>query len=514
MIESAIAAGRPVYVAVVTNGAAVSNPISAPVCGAADGTPAGYASVALQRDAESVAAMGVLGGSALPWTQNIVTSHLFFLGYPDSGLQTITGGGTFVDPSGLGVTYADQGDATRASCNGDYHYLRTGTHAGLTAAALSGDIAALIAQVAPTDIYTHGMHEGHPDHATVGRLVLTAARASGLTIDMHTTLIHETGDALCQATSAVWWPNPESTPNPVDRSTPGLPFAPPAVFATNGGLPNDTGYLTCPDGGSPIAHDWGPLGAPTDEVTVPADMQIPDLTQNKKWLTIEQYASQLGCSSGSPSCGYLHGFVKSDEIFWSQPVSSSGMPVPLDWPRLSGAQLGNTVTLSVQSSFGTTSSSARRASGISGCAALRRPRGTPPASARRSAVPPTTTYVDPGRGCRLRGARHGDGPQLGRERAGGLLRDELDGGGAGEHRASVRDRHRRRGPDLIAQPGTWTGWPTPTYDYVWRSSADGATWSSPGVNAREYTVGATDRYLRVEVTATNAVGSAPACSPR
>ena len=39
VIESAIAAGRPVYVAVVTNGAAVSSPISAPVCGAADGTP-------------------------------------------------------------------------------------------------------------------------------------------------------------------------------------------------------------------------------------------------------------------------------------------------------------------------------------------------------------------------------------------------------------------------------------------------------------------------------------------
>ena len=104
------------------------------------------------------------------------------------------------------------------------------------------------------------MQEGHPDHATVGRLVLTAVHASGLTVDVHTTLIHETGNTLCQASSAVWWPNPESTPNPLDRSTPGLPFGPPAVFATNAGLPNDTGYPTCPDGGSPIAHDWGPLG--------------------------------------------------------------------------------------------------------------------------------------------------------------------------------------------------------------------------------------------------------------
>ena len=66
------------------------------------------------------------------------------------------------------------------------------------------------------------------------------------------------------------------------------------------------------------------------------------------------------------------------------------------------------------------------------------------------------------------------------------------------------------GQTLVAQPGTWTGWPTPTYDYVWTSSADGATWSSPGVHAREYTVAAGDRYLRVQVTATNAAGSAPA----
>ncbi len=43
VIESALAAGRPVYVAVVTNGAAVVSPIHSPVCGAADGGPAGFA---------------------------------------------------------------------------------------------------------------------------------------------------------------------------------------------------------------------------------------------------------------------------------------------------------------------------------------------------------------------------------------------------------------------------------------------------------------------------------------
>lgn len=515
VIESALAAGRPVYVAVVTNGAAVTNPNSPPVCGAADGTPAGFASVALRRDAESVAAMSVLGGPSLPslpWTQDIATSHVFFLGYPDGGLQTIAGGGSFVDPSGLGHTYAGQGDPTKALCNGDYHYLRTGSHAALTAADLSGDLAALIAQIEPTDVYTHGMQEGHPDHATVGRLVLKAVVASGLTVDVHGTLIHETGNALCQGSSASWWPNPESTSNPVDRSTPGQLFGPPAVFATSAGLPNG-GYATCPDGGSPIAHDWGPLGAPTDEVAVPADMRVADLTQNKKWLTIEQYASQLGCdvNPASASCGYLHGFVKSDEIFWSQQVSGSGTPVPLDWPRLSGPQSGNTVTLSVEWPLGELPS-------FLGATSvryqwLRCVPATPWDAADQCATIGGATlmsYVvqaaDAGFVVRVRATglnAAGDAPAVYSGTTSAVT-------APGNTALPFATGTPAVGQTLIAQPGTWTGWPAPTYDYVWTSSADGATWSSPGVHAREYTVAAGDRYVRVRVTATNAAGSAPA----
>ncbi|HKI92023.1 MAG TPA: PIG-L family deacetylase, partial [Gaiellaceae bacterium] len=514
VIEQAITDGRPVYVAVVTNGAAVSNPISAPVCGAADGTPAGFARVALRRDGETVNAMTVLGGGALPWTTSLATSHVFFLGYPDSGLAAIAADSGFADPSGLNHTYADEGDATLASCNGDYHYLLTGSHASLTAGDLSGDIAALIAQIAPTDIYTHGIDEGHPDHATVGRVVLTEARASGLTVDVHGTLIHEAGDALCQASSAGWWPNPESTPNPIDRSTPGLPFAAPAIFKTNAGIPNTTGYPTCPDGSSPVAHDWGPLGAPTDEVPVPADMQLADLTQNKKWLTIAQYASQLACNdadpaSSGPACGYLHGFIKNDEIFWSQEVSGSGAPVPLDWPRLSGSQLGNTLTLSVSSSFGTGS--------FLGAASvryhwLRCAPATPWDAAGQCAAigsATATTYIvqpaDAGFVLRVRAT--------GRNSAGNA--PAVYSGMTPAVAAPVNTALPSATGDvvtgsmLVAQPGTWTGWPTPTYDYTWRSSVDGTTWSSPGVHAREYTVAAGDRYVRVEVTATNAADSSP-----
>ena len=64
VIESAVAAGRPVYVAVVTNGATAgaAGTSSTGVCGAATGTPSGVALLGLTRERESEAAIAYLGG--------------------------------------------------------------------------------------------------------------------------------------------------------------------------------------------------------------------------------------------------------------------------------------------------------------------------------------------------------------------------------------------------------------------------------------------------------------------
>ena len=71
------------------------------------------------------------------------------------------------------------------------------------------------------------------------------------------------------------------------------------------------------------------------------------------------------------------------------------------------------------------------------------------------------------------------------------------------------------GSTIGASPGTWVP-AAPNYAYTWQYSADGQTgWVSiPGALGASYTIGAGDAgtYLRVRVTATNAVGTSTAVS--
>ena len=71
------------------------------------------------------------------------------------------------------------------------------------------------------------------------------------------------------------------------------------------------------------------------------------------------------------------------------------------------------------------------------------------------------------------------------------------------------------GSTISASPGTWVP-AAPNYAYTWQYSADGQTgWVSiPGALGASYTIGAGDAgtYLRVRVTATNAVGTSTAIS--
>ena len=140
VIESA-AAGRPVYVAVVTNGATAAPPGRSDVgVWGGDGAPSGMALLGLTRERESEAALAYLGGGttvgtgSIPWTNSRVSTHVFFLGYPDGGGTTSQGiagisqGLAVSDDAGIG-TYADSGDSSNVNCNGDYHFLAHGVHA-------------------------------------------------------------------------------------------------------------------------------------------------------------------------------------------------------------------------------------------------------------------------------------------------------------------------------------------------------------------------------------------------
>jgi uncharacterized repeat protein (TIGR01451 family) len=512
VIESALAAGRPVYVAVVTNGAAVTGPIHSPVCGAADGGPAGFAEVAVTRDQETKAAMGFLGvGNSIPWTANVSTSHIFFLGYPDTTVATIAAGGSVTDPSGLNHTFAYDGSANDVTCDGDYHHLWAGSSAPLTQASLRADLDHLLAQVQPGDIYTHVVFDGHPDHAAVAREVARAVLRSSLTVAVHGALIHETGNGSCQSDTAAWWPNPEGTSDPVQRSTPTLPFTAPPIFATS----NDTGFGACPGlSTAPVGHDWGPFGPPT-EVPVPADMQLTDLNQNEKWQTISHYESQLGCPS-FPSCGYLHGFVKSDEIFWTQTLSATGAPVPIDWPRLSGTGSGVGDNLSVH--WPTTAGDAFLDSPTSfdyqwlRCDVSSMWQCNPIAGAIGTSY--TAVAQDSGWVVRLRVVAHNAAGAAPTVYSGAT--DPIQGAPTNLTLPAITGV-AADGSTLTASNGTWSAAPPVTsYTYQWQTSTTGTGgWSNlASATASTYQIqhGDVNHYLRVEVTAPNSVGAASADS--
>jgi LmbE family N-acetylglucosaminyl deacetylase len=150
VIASARAAGRRVYVAVVTNGDYVVSGSETGYCGAAAGNPATTAKLGLRRESETVAGMGLLG---LVRTQDPSTSDIFFFGYPNLQMSAIAAG-SGSDNTGLGHTYGEDGDGLTSTCNGDFRYQLSGHHSSLTATSLKADLDSLLALTRPTDVYT------------------------------------------------------------------------------------------------------------------------------------------------------------------------------------------------------------------------------------------------------------------------------------------------------------------------------------------------------------------------
>src|SRR5262249_7630062 len=277
-------------------------------CGAARGAASRAAALGLRRDAESVAAMEVLG---LRWSADPRRSDVFLLGYPDLGLTQIAAAESAWSDDGAGLhhTYAEDFDGGGATCNGDLRYLLDGRHSELTAHALAADLDAVIDLARPGDVYTHSDFDGHPDHDEVSRQVAAALARSGRAAVLHTTLIHPQGTGDCIAVSAERWPNPPlANDDPFARFTPALDVTAPP-------LP--------PCAVRPEAASWGPLGSPDELVEVPPEMQVAEPDRNLKWRAIACYASQVDCTprdNGSyhASCGYMRAFVKHHEFFWTR----------------------------------------------------------------------------------------------------------------------------------------------------------------------------------------------------
>jgi LmbE family N-acetylglucosaminyl deacetylase len=316
IIDRARSQGRRVVVVLATNGEGSQAESAAGDCGApADAAPA--ARYARLRDIETRDGLGVLG---LNWSTNLNTTGIIFLGYPGGRLVDVAQAETTAmtnSVTGVQRTFAEDFDASVTTCNGDYRYLRTGQHAQFLASSLRGDLDALLAGVAPTDIYTHSTFDGHPDHAELTRQLYSAVRRSNVPVRVHSTLMHPEGDTNCMGLSSARWPNPVlANNNPFARFTPTLNFSiPPAN-------PCDI---------NDASTDWGPFGAPNESVDVPASMQTTSEATNKKWQSISKYASQVDCSNPDEyhvSCGYMRAFVKKNEFFWKYDFGSKRI-----WPK-------------------------------------------------------------------------------------------------------------------------------------------------------------------------------------
>jgi LmbE family N-acetylglucosaminyl deacetylase len=299
VIANARAAGRRVYVAVVTNGDYAVSGTETGYCGAASGTPSTTAKLGLRRESETVAGMGLLG---LTWTQDPTTSDIFFLGYPNLQLSAIAAG-SGSDNTGLGHTYGEDGDGLTSTCNGDFRYLLSGHHSLMKATDLKADLDSLLALTRPTDVYTLSEIDSHPDHATVSKQVWDAVRRSGLAPTMHEALIWPEGAPSLGCTIDEW-PNPSLASvggDPLARFTPGLSLAAPPY-------PRCTGAT---------ATNWGSWGAPDEVDPNPPAMQAPTEATNLKWQVISKYASQLRCGAGGDgTCGMTRAWVKKEEVFW------------------------------------------------------------------------------------------------------------------------------------------------------------------------------------------------------
>jgi LmbE family N-acetylglucosaminyl deacetylase len=302
--------GRRVRVAVMTNGESTGRGrIPFGRCGAPWGAPARIARLGTCRNRETVDAMRLLG---LRWSRDVQQSDVFFLGYPNNGLELIAGSDEpwRGDGSGLHRTYA-LGRGSRR-CDGDLRFLVDGRHSSLRASDLAADVSTLLELTRPSDVYTHVEFDGHPDHAETRRQLIAALRRAGLRTTVHGTLIHPAGSGGRMYESALEWPNPaqQLVSSPFDRFTPDLAFEPPPAAA---------------GGSHPEGSAWGPSGEPDDLVETPLEMRHPDPPSNLKWQVISRYRSQISCRPGHDgeyhaSCGYMRAFVKRYEFFWTYRV--------------------------------------------------------------------------------------------------------------------------------------------------------------------------------------------------
>ena len=232
------------------------------------------------------------GAAVRAQTQYIGTteSDLLFLGYPDGGLSALLASyqdpdSVYVNSFGQSVTYGVHGLGST-----DYHAYRFGSHATYNAANVYQDLDAVLAAYRPDDVYTTGPFDAHADHRATYQFIKTAlmrrmAGDSSYAPRLHTTIVH--------------WQDDSSWPAAADPQT--NMTEPPGLLSATG-------------------LSWGSR----ESHVVPVAMQNPDLSQNPKYLALDEH------SGGSPD--YLGWFVHRDEIFWRETLAQATNQPPVADP--------------------------------------------------------------------------------------------------------------------------------------------------------------------------------------
>lgn len=232
------------------------------------------------REREALAALAVLG---------VPANRVYFLGYPDGHLAEL--GAATLAPLARrdAAAVCTSGNTTYAANGADLHSVLTGSAAAYTAGSLVGDLASLLEQVRPRDIYVSHPLDHHLDHAFTYAYLrralehLPSWRPSGLRV--HRALVHFGG---C-------WPNASTPPGAGTPLCPAVRFAPAAAW---------------PELPAPYQRY-----RPNEQRASPTAMRSTDPEHNPKFQAIAAHATQTG---PRPPLSYLFGFARRSEPFWSE----------------------------------------------------------------------------------------------------------------------------------------------------------------------------------------------------
>ncbi len=275
VIYSALQQGDTVKVVVVTNGDYYS-----------PGVPLGY-----ERQAESVAAMGVLG---------LTEQDVIFFGYGDQTLQSLyqsTSPTTLItSAAGQTQTYGNRGLGGVS-----YHQYVYGVPGEYNRQTILQDMESMLQNLHPDEVYTTGLWDDHPDHRGTFNFLVEALldlkrQGVALTTRVHETLVHPPCESCGVPSNANYmWPG--GGPGILPSFVPTQPFSEPY-------------YLN-----SMTPYTWTQI----ESIPVPAPMLSPIQSSNLKAQVISQYVSQ----GASTPTNYLFSFVKMNEIFWIRDFSTN-----------------------------------------------------------------------------------------------------------------------------------------------------------------------------------------------